>query len=92
MGKNLPQFSVGTLAKCILIRGTVIERNILLQSLPEMTETSFYHRLKCAGRVNIDIELSYYMKRQKRKISLISIGQESEVNIVSPDPLQRGYE
>ena len=57
-----------------------------------MTETIFYHRLKCAGRVNIDIELSYYMNRQKRKISLISIGQESEVNIVSPDPLQRGYE
>ena len=53
-GKNLPQFSVGTLAKCILIRGSVIEKNILLQSPPKIFQLNDIENLlspkKCGFR------------------------------------------
>ena len=54
-GKNLPQFSARTVAKCILIRGSVIEKNILLQSPPKIFQLNDIENLlssKSAGSVN----------------------------------------
>ena len=52
-GKNLPQFSVGTSAKCILIRGSVIEKNILLQSPPKIFQLNDIENLLSPKKVRV---------------------------------------